>query len=192
MTSLAWRTLILDIPSIEAAADVPAAIKRELSTSASIIEAYLLGSSQLGSTLRNHALVFTGARSASRDLASIGPNVMLRRSAFGYTVISKIHGYAAVIHNLAGFICVLVIKGNPRDQWRNTKINPVGGTVVPPQSVDSWIMHDLMEFLIEAHDAKKRNLSDVQRQKTIAAMQRRPNVPSLRFRAMDEAIIFDE
>lgn len=61
-----------------------------------------------------------------------------------------------------------------------------------PQSVNSWIMHDMMEFLIEAHGARKRNLSDVQRQKTIAAMQKRPNAPSLRFRALDEAIIFDE
>jgi hypothetical protein len=192
MTSLAWRTLILDIPRFESDSETPRALVADLIAAASLMETYLRGASHLASLLRNHALVFTAAKSSSGELAAVGPNVMIRRSAFDYTLVAKNDGYAAVVHNLAGFLCFLIIKGNPRDAWNGTKIKPSGGHIEPPQNVTSWIMGDVMEYVIEAHKSKKELLSEEQRQKTLEAMRKNPTAASLRFRQLDKDIVVDE
>lgn len=85
MTSLAWRTLVLDLPGLQADPANPRAVVTGLVEAAETMRQYLLGASSLAASLRNHAVVFTKASSASRELAAIGPNVNVRRSAFGYT-----------------------------------------------------------------------------------------------------------
>ena len=106
MTSLAWRTLILDLPGLEGDTENPRAAVTQLTTSAETMRLYLLGANNLADSLRNHSVVFTTTQSASADLAAAGPNVMIRRSVFGYTIVDQQHGYSAILHNLAGFLCV--------------------------------------------------------------------------------------
>lgn len=192
MTSLAWRTLILDLLGFKSDPSVPESVVTGLERASQAMRAYLLGANNLASTLRNHALAFTAAHSCSPQLASAGPNVLIRRSAFGYTLVQKTHGYAAVIHNLAGFLCFLIVKGNPRDVWRNTKVYPEGGEIKQPQHVSSWIMGDVMEFVIESREKKRDGLSDAQRQKTVDAMKQNPNAPGLRSLTLDQQLIVDD
>jgi hypothetical protein len=192
MTSLAWRTLILDLPGFESDASVPESLVDSLKQAARTMRGYLLGANNLASTLRNHAFVFTAAYSASAELASAGPKVLIRRSAFGYTLVQKTHGYAAVIHNLAGFLCFLIVKGNPRDVWRNTKLRPNGGEIKQLQHVSSWIMGDVMQFVVESREKKRDRLSDAQRQKTVDAMKHNPNARGLRFLTSDQQLVIDD
>lgn len=187
MTSLAWRTLILDLPGLESNPNIPRSMVDHLSRARNTMERYLLGASRLGAQLHNHAFVFTAVHACSEELASLGPNVMMRRSVFGYTVVAD-KGYAAVMHNLGGFLCFLIIKGNPRDSWQNTKVDPISGILEQPQKVNSWLWAEMIDCLAEAAKTKENLQSQVQRRKTLDAMKKNPTAKSLRFRDWDDKI----
>ncbi len=72
-------------------------------------------------------------------MATASPNVMIRRSVFGYSILDQQQGYSAILHNLAGFMCFLIVKGNPRDTWCGTKVSPSGGEMKQPQHIESWL-----------------------------------------------------
>ena len=74
---------------------------------------YLLGAANLAERIENHAVLWTRANLASAELARIGPNVMIRRSTFGYTILDREHEYSGILHNLAGIMCFLIV--NPDD-----------------------------------------------------------------------------
>lgn len=187
MTSLAWRTLILDLPGLEADAANPRPAVAELAAAAETMRQYLLGANGVAGSLRNHAVAWTKGHSACAALAAAGPNVMLRRSVFGYSILHRLHGYSGILHNLAGFMCFLIVKGNPRDTWSGTKVNPIGGEMKQPQRVSSWLMGELLSCLVES--AKQQTgMSDVQRQKVAEAMRKNPSAPSLRFRELDKRV----
>ena len=191
MTSLAWRTLILDLPGLESDAANPRPAVANLAAAAETMRQYLLGASSLAGCLRNHAVVWTKAHSGSADLAAAGPNVMIRRSVFGYSVLHRLHGYSGVLHNLAGFMCFLIVKGNPRDTWNGTKVNPSGGEIKQPQRVSSWLMGQLLSSIAESAQ-KQTAMSDAQRQKVIEAMRKNPSSPALRFRELDKRFVENE
>src|SRR5207302_296400 len=85
MTSLAWRTLILDLPGLEADTANARPTVADLAAAAETMRKYLLGANNLGGLLRIHAVAWTKAHWACKPLAAAGPNVMVRRSVFGYT-----------------------------------------------------------------------------------------------------------
>jgi hypothetical protein len=188
MTSLAWRTLILDLPGLDSDAANPRAAVAELAKAAEKMRLYLLGASNLGGSLRNHALVWTKGLSASAELAEAGPNVMIRRSVFGYSILDRQHGYSAILHNLAGFMCFLIVKGNPRDTWYGTKVNPLGGEIKQPQHVHSWLVGHLLRHIIDSAQ-KQAAMSEVQQQMVRDAMCKNPSARGLRFREFDKGII---
>src|SRR5262249_9898058 len=132
----------------------PRNVVTQLDEAAETMRQYLLGTSSLAACLRNHAVVWTRSHSGSSDLLAAGPNVMIRRSVFGYTILDRQHGYMSVMHNLAGFMCFLILKGNPRDTWAGTKVNPAGGELNQPQRVHSWLIHELLTHIV--HSAKKQ------------------------------------
>ncbi len=191
MTSLAWRTLILDLPGLEADAANPRAAVSELAAAAETMRQYLLGASNLGGLLRNHAVVFTKAHSGCAELAAAGPNVMIRRSVFGYSILHRLHGYSGIIHNLCGFMCFLIVRGNPRDTWNQTKVNPAGGRIRQPQRVSSWLMEELLNCVVESAQ-KQAAMSEAQREKVGEAMRKNPSAPALRFRELDKRFIVSE
>lgn len=188
MTSLAWRTLILDLPGLESDAANPRAAVAELAAAAETMRQYLLGASNLGECLRNHAVAWTVCHSGSAQLAAAGTNVMIRRSVFGYSILHRLHGYSGILHNLAGFMCFLIVKGNPRDRWNGTKVNPLGGEIKQPQRVSSWLMGELLSCIVGAAQ-KLATMSEVQREKVGEAMRKNPSAPALRFRELDKRFI---
>ncbi len=187
MSSLAWRTLVLDLPGLEADEANPRAAVAQLAEAAETMRQYLLGASDLAGTLRNHAVAWAKSHSACAPLAAVGPNVMIRRSVFGYSVLDRLHGYSGVFHNLAGFMCFLIVKGNPRDTWISTKVHPTGGEIKQPQRVSSWLMGELLSCIVEsAH--KLTGMSENQREKLREAASRGPSAPSIRFRELDRHV----
>lgn len=191
MTSLAWRTLVLDLPGLELDNANPRAAVTQLTEAAETMRLYLLGASNLAVCLRNHAVVWTKCHSGSADLAAVGPNVMIRRSVFGYSVVDQMLGYSGVILNLAGFMCFLIVKGKPQDTWTATKVNPAGGELKPPQHVSSWLMGELLNCITESAQ-KQSAMSDAQRQKVSEAMCENPWAPSLRFQELDKNFLASE
>lgn len=191
MTSLAWRTLILDLPGLESDVANPRATVAELAAAADTMRQYLLGANNLAECLQNHALVWTNGHSRSAVLAAAGPNVVIRRSAFGYSILHRLHGYSGILHNLAGFMCFFIVKGNPRDTWNGTKVNPSGGEIKQPQRVSSWLMGELLSCIVESA-RKQAAMSKVQRQKVITAMSKNPTASALRFRELDKQFIVSE
>ncbi|MEE9130848.1 MAG: hypothetical protein V3T84_12575 [Phycisphaerales bacterium] len=191
MTSLAWRTLILDLPGLEADAANPRATVAKLAAAAETMRLYLLGGNELARLLRNHAFVFTTAHSGSAELASAGPNVMIRRSVFGYSILHRLYGHSGIIHNLAGFMCFLIVKGNPRDTWNQTKINPTGGEIRPPQRVSSWLMGELLSCIVGS-SKKQLAMSEAQQEKVSEAMRKNPSARAFRFRELDKGFSASE
>jgi hypothetical protein len=188
LTSLAWRTLVLDLPSLEADQTISRSLLEPVQSMLKTMQSYLLGATHLGNSIRHHALAWTGGDECSPELAAAGPNVLIRRSTIGYALIEKHKWYAGVVHNLAGFIAVLNIKGNPRDSWFNTKIDPVGGTITQPQKVRSWIMYELFEALIDSHQTVWGSMSEKQQNKIYEGMKSNKTAPSLRHAARDAKI----
>lgn len=187
MTSIAWRTLLLDLPGLQDDALNSRRAIAELAEAAETMRNYLLGASNLAGALRNHAVAWTKCHEASGPLAVAGPNVMIRRSVFGYTVLDRTHGYSGILHNLAGFMCFLIVKGRPSDVWSGTKVNPSGGEIKQPQRVRSWLMEELLDAVVESAQ-QQAGMSDVQRQKVAEAMRKNPSAPSLRFRDLDKRV----
>jgi len=188
LTSLAWRTLALDLPGLETDSTIAPHLLEPLRLSLRTMRSYLCGATHLGNSIRQHAIAWTVAGKCSPELAAAGPNVLIRRSTVGYTLVGKRQGYAAVVHNMAGFVTVLNIKGNPRDTWLNTKIAPNGGEITQPQKVTSWIMHDLLEWMMSASRAISEGMSEKQQQKIFDGMQSNPTAPSLRHALRDAQI----
>lgn len=191
MTSLAWRTLILDLPGLEADAANPRAAVADLAAAAETMRQYLLGASNLARSLRIHAVAWTKGSLGSAQLAAAGPNVKIRRSVFDFSIVHRPHGYSGVLHNLAGFMCFLVVKGNPRDMWHGTKVDPSGGEIKQPQRVESWLMHELLNNVVEFAQ-NLRQISHVQREKVRDAMSRNPSARGLRFRELDKGFVVSE
>lgn len=191
MTSLAWRTLILDLPGLESDVANPRSAVATLAVAAETMRQYLLGAVNLACSIENHAFVFTAAHCASAELAAAGPNVMIRRSAFGYSVVHQLHGYSGILHNLAGFMCFLIVESNPRDSWSGTKVNPSGGDIRQPQHVDSWLAGQLLSCIVDSAD-KQAAMSEAQKEKVREAMRKNPSAPSLRFPELDRGLVADE
>jgi len=191
MTSLAWRTLILDLPGLEADAANPRAAVADMAAAAETMRQYLLGASNLARCLRNHAVAWTKGLSGSAELAAAGPNVIIRRSVFDYSILHRLHGYSGIIHNLGGFMCFLIVKGKPRDTWNQTKVNPAGGRIRQPQRVSSWLMGDLLSHIVESAQ-KQGAMSEAQRGKVSEAMRKNPSAPALRFRELDKRFVVSE
>ena len=185
ITSLAWRTLILDLAGLQSDEANPQASVAELEGAAETMRKYLLGANDLALSLRNHAIAWTEGHTGSAQLAQAGPNVAIRRSAFGFTVLDRGNGYSGILHNLAGFMCFLVVKENPLDEWSGTEVNPLGGKISQPQRVSSWLMGELLGCIAES-PPKLRAMSEAQREKIGKAMRKNPTAPALRFREMDK------
>lgn len=188
LTSLAWRTLVLDLPGLEADPTILPHLLEPVRASIRAMQNYLCGAAHLGDSIRHHAIILTVARKCSPELATVGPNILIRRSVVDYALIEKRQGYAAVVHNMAGFITMLNIKGNPRDNWLNTKIDPRGGKITQPQKVTSWIMHDLLERMMYAHEAVLGGMSEKQQKKILGGIQDSSTAQSLRHAVRDAQI----
>jgi len=187
-TSLAWRTLILDIDSLVENPSMRPEIGRGLRSAAETMRQYLLGAVNAAELVRVHALVFVSTDSCFRTDSPVGPNVMMRRSAVGYTLTNLRHGYAAIVHNLAGFISVVMIKGNPRDVWHNTRVKPQGGELGPPQRVSSWVIHDLLSAISESYHKTQLAMSDRQRTSIEHAIENSSPTPALRHHFRDQLL----
>jgi hypothetical protein len=187
MTSLGWRTLALDLPGFRADPMIAGSLIANLESALATMSQYLLGANHLAPSIRNHAVILRATAKCDPELASIGPNVAIRRSVFGYTLVDKKQGHAAVLHNLAGFVCVLIIKGNPRDVWNNTKVLACRGQIRQPQQVHSTIMADLFDTVILGIK-KLSQMSDAQKAKVRAAELQNPGASVLRFKERDRHV----
>lgn len=188
MTSIAWRTLLLDLPGLDSDAANPRAPIAILRDTEQRMRSYLLGVQSLATGLRNHAFLFTSVDECSPDLAELSPNVVMRRSANDYTIIDRSSGAAAIIHNLAGFLCFFVVMGNPTDLWQNTKVSPSGGLLKQPQFVKSWLMNEWISNMRQWR-AGFDQMSAKQDQEVLQDMQRKPLARGLRFRELDRGLL---
>lgn len=92
------------------------------------------------------------------------------------------------MHNLAGFMCFLIVKGNPRDTWSGTKVIPSGGTIRQPQRVSSWLIAELLNNFVEmAH--KQNSMSERQQHKIRTAMRQNMSCAGRRFEELDKRLI---
>jgi hypothetical protein len=187
VTSVAWRTLILDLADPSTVVRIPARVLPELEHAASTMQRRLMGDKSTASLIRNHVIVLGGEGQYSPELASAGPNFIIRRSVGGYTIWTEA-GFSAVIHNLAGLLCVTHIRGKPTDKWNNTKISPTGGTIKPPQKVKSWIVQAFFEDVIE-FSKNRETMSDKQRGIVKKAIPTSSSAASLRFWEADQRLM---
>lgn len=188
MTSLAWRTLILNLPGLESDSANPRSAVALLKATAEEMRKYLLGANNLAGRLRNHAIVWTQGQCGSAELAAAGPNVKIRRSVFGYTIIDRANGYSGILHNLAGFMCFLIVKGNPRDTWDGTKVDPSGGEISQPQRADSWLIAEFLSCIVEFAQGLTA-MSPAQKQRVNEAVRKNPAARGLRFSELDRRFV---
>lgn len=186
-TSLAWRALILDLPGLIADSENPRSIIERAVHAEERMRTYLLGATSIGASLNNHLFMSTKVTSADAILAAAGPNWMTRRSVFGYTVIDQKRQFCGILHNLAGLMFFFIIKGNPRDLWRGTKISPIGGKLTQPQQVSSWLAAELLNCVAE-HSRFQENMSPNQRKIVADAVGKASPTRALRFRELDKTL----
>jgi hypothetical protein len=112
---------------------------------------------------------------------------MIRRTVFGYTIADRETGCSGILHNLAGFMCFLILANDPRDKWSGTKVMPSGGEIRQPQNVDSWLMGELLNTIVEKGKMKSA-LSERQREKMAETMAKNPTAAALRFLELDKGV----
>jgi len=155
ITSVTWRTLIMDI----AAGGIPEKVLSELKVSENMMRNYLLGEDNLAGLINNHSILFTAdAESNAPTLSAAIP--MIRKGTVGYT-LWKDNKFSSIIVNLAGFLCVTHIHLDQKDTWHNTKVYPIDGKFEFPQNVDSWICADFLKRVIECYESRN-NLTEEQ------------------------------
>jgi hypothetical protein len=187
LSSLAWRTLVLDLPGFESDTLCPEAVRRTLRDICELMRGYLLGSEGVAERIDCHVVAWTQGHVASPQLAAVGPNTMIRRTVFGYTIVDPETGYSGILHNLAGFMCFLMVGNHPRDKWSGTKVTPSGGEIRQPQNVNSWLMGELLNTIVEK-GKRKSELSERQREKMAKAIGRNPTAAALRYLELDKRV----
>jgi hypothetical protein len=101
--------------------------------------------------------------SSKADLSLVDVNLVIRQTFVHDIVIEKEHGWSAVIHDHAGCIYVLIVRGSPNDVWKKTKVKPKGGSIRQPQTIRSWVVNKFVEAVIATHRGMKDGLSERQR-----------------------------
>jgi hypothetical protein len=187
LVSLAWRDIVLNIPAVAAQTGVPKSIMDKLIDAETQMSEYLLGADWRGRAINAHLIAMSKVHTGSGDVMAAGPNVLLRRSAFHDVHFDKRNGYVGIVHNLAGLICVLIIKGNPRDSFYHTKVDPAGGRIAPPQRIRSWLMTQLCNQLSEYRDGLQL-MSDMQFERLKTEVRLSKPTPAMRHWDADQAI----
>lgn len=157
VTSVTWRTLMLDIQTL----NIPDKVLKNFEFTLTIMQEYLLGQVNLADLINNH-LVFATSCAQSNELSLSG--TALRQAIYGYT-LWKLNNcsHSGVIVNIGGILCVTHINLNENDLWRNTKVLPLGGKLISPQEVNSWLVGDFLSTMVEHKNTGSKNLSEKQR-----------------------------
>lgn len=189
MTSLSWRTLVLDIPTMgEATVELQDIARNACERD----RKYLLGDEAAGDDIEQHLVLFGGPLAevlkTGEDLIRTGPHVSLRCTASGYVTWSNSLGSLAVVHNLAGVFCARLIARSPHEEWENSEIRSSGGKFAPPQRIKSWLVDVVTQDLADDMRRLRDSISDDQRSAINASAASRPTAAAHRFHRADEQI----
>ncbi|WGV57744.1 hypothetical protein QIH01_19935 [Brevibacillus brevis] len=177
ITSVNWRTLVLDIEAFENDDDEKGKITDKqlanLKRHEEIMRSYLLGQRKDIFSIENHIFFFDTIKSAGSNVAQLNPYSILHGSGFGYTVIND-SGATYVFANLTGIIIVSIIKKHSLERWKNTYVKLDSGKIKVPQMVDNSPIFSELFFLAEQREEFIRGLSDKQREQLLAKIENDP------------------
>jgi hypothetical protein len=183
LTSVSWRTLVLELSDQSTTERMPEKVLADCHAAEVVMRRNLLGETSLANQIRNHLFLFATGGQFSEKLAKAQPNFMIRRSIGSYALWDG-DGHSAIVNNLLGFFFVTIIRGNKKDTWNNTKIDPSGGTFKLGQQATTWIFADFADAILEFSQSNEK-LSEKQRGVVAAAVNRNPTAKSNRFREAD-------
>lgn len=166
ITSVNWRTLLLDIASFEHDEDQSNKITdkqlAQLKKAEKIMREYLLGERREIDSIENHIFFFDTIESAGGGVAHLDIYSALHGSAFGYTVVNSL-GAIYVFANLTGILIVTVIKKHSKEVWKNTYVKLSAGKIKTPQIVKESPLTGEFFFLAEQRETFMGAMSDKQK-----------------------------
>lgn len=160
ITSVSWRSLILDIKYFEEEGKIHLDDLNCLKSSAKIMKEFLMGRREDISPIQNHIFFFQDLLSAPDELVELQPHLSILGSQGGYTVhnhVDKTHG---TITNMLGILIFSLYAIGKQEKWENTEILPKSGKIgVGNQHITSAFGMEI-QFLAESLKKAKANLSD--------------------------------
>jgi hypothetical protein len=178
ISSVNWRTLYLDNIGLHTKKEYPEDKLSVLDNAEEILADFLLNKRSDTGGIENHIFVMAGPMIASPDLRKSRPNVFFRTGAFNYTLFNFSSDGCYVYANLAGILICTVIRKGKGDIWRNTLVQPSGGSIDGAQRIESVLMYDMMKILTEWSRTK---LSKTQLDKTSKMFNANPQATQSKF-----------
>ncbi|MFA5239178.1 MAG: hypothetical protein WC476_05650 [Phycisphaerae bacterium] len=189
ISSVNWRTLHLDNIGFHSEKKLADETLRVLDDAEKMLADFLLGKRADIGDMESHILPMfevTDANSLPRE-----PNLYIRVSAFGYTFVDLANNGFYVFANLAGVLIFTVIRKGRKDVWKNTLVQPDGGSIKQlPVRVSSPLVFDMIQHLEEL-ERSHTTISQAQRNKIIESLKANPQVAqakAVQFRKLDEKL----
>jgi hypothetical protein len=189
IASVNWRTLHLDNIGFHSENKLANDALRVLDDAETMLADLLLGKRPDIGDMENHILPMFEIAEASSQLEE--PNFYIRISAFGYTFVDPDNDGFYVFANLAGVLIFTVIRQGRKDVWKNTLVHSDGGSIKqPPVQVNSPLMFDIMQRLVECSEAISK-MSQTQKDKIIESLKANPQLAkakAVQYRKLDEKL----
>jgi hypothetical protein len=161
--SLSWRSLYLDLEEFSVNPDFNQDILMTLFQSEQVMRDYLLGKRDDITTLENHIFFLDRIRSATNLNVAQNPSAAMHRSISSYTVYYGKTSFT--VSNLMGIMIVTFYSMDTNEQWSNTKIDFVGGTLkAQNQQMASVVGNEIQHWMDEGTEAQCE-LSETQKKK---------------------------
>ncbi|WP_377520076.1 hypothetical protein [Priestia megaterium] len=171
ITSVSWRTLLLDAKSQEATIKNGFTDKHfeQIKLAEQDMRTYLLGEKKFLKNISNHIVFICEENKLN--------NYYYAYSQFcnvtsGYTYGKK-DGSLYVVHFLAGIMIVSIIKEGKKEYWKNTFVKNEEGKMKSPQIVNSDICGEI-DYQLEQRRRAVNNMSIAQKQALLDKIKENP------------------
>ena len=163
IVSLSWRSLYLDLDEFSVDPDFNQDILMTLFQSEQVMRDYLLEKRDDIATIENHIFFLDRIRSATKLNVAQNPSVAMHRSISSYTVYYGKTSFT--VSNLMGIMIVTFYSMDTNEQWSNTKIELLGGTLkAQNQRMASVVGNEIQHWMDEGTEAQGK-LSEAQKKK---------------------------
>jgi len=164
LTSLAWRSLYLDILDFVKNGGIRIDVLETMINAEKVMREYLLSSRTDIDNIEHHIFFFDRVQSVSQANLKKA-NVAVHRAICSYS--GNCDNTVFTISNMMGIIAIALYSVEPDEKWEKTKItNGVGQIEAKNQNMASRIGGEI-QYWIEESDKALENLNETQRQKIV-------------------------
>lgn len=160
LTSVSWRSLILDIDYFEEEGKIHPDDLKLLKGSADIMKDYLMGRREDIGYIENHLFFFEEISSIPEEYKGLDIHMSVSGTQGSYTVHNHEAGTHATFTNMMGVLLFTIYSYGPEEKWENTLISLNKGTIsVGGQFITSTLGMEI-QYLAKSLEEAKTKLTD--------------------------------